>query len=214
LQLLLGEPVTTLGCGRTDTGVHARHFTAHFDVQQCINVQEFTHRVNKILPSDIACHAMQLVPDTANARFDAISRTYKYFIARAKHPFLTEYACYLRYTLNVEAMNRAAQQLMHMADFTSFAKLHSNVKNNLCSVYEAYWYEDKENSLLVFNIKANRFLRNMVRAIVGTLLDVGRGKLSIEDFERIADSKNRCCSSTSAPAHGLFLWEIEYGVKF
>jgi tRNA pseudouridine38-40 synthase len=175
-------------------------------------MQEFIHKVNKILPPDVACCAAQPVPDAANARFDAISRTYKYFITRAKRPFLTEYACYLRYTLNVEAMNRAAQLLTHMADFTSFAKLHGNAKSNLCSVYEAYWSEDEENNLLVFTIKANRFLRNMVRAVVGTLLDVGRGKLTVEDFERIAGSKNRCCSSASAPAHGLFLWEVEYGI--
>lgn len=210
MQLLLGEPVATFGCGRTDTGVHAHRFTVHFEAQQCINAQKFIQKVNKILPPDIACHAVQPVPDTANARFDAISRTYKYFIAYAKHPFLTEYTFHLHCTLNVEAMNSAARLLTHMADFTSFAKLHGNAKNNLCSVYEAYWSKDEENNLLVFTIKANRFLRNMVRAIVGTLLDVGRDKLSVEDFERIADSKNRCCSSDSAPAHGLFLWEVEY----
>jgi tRNA pseudouridine38-40 synthase len=107
-------------------------------------------------------------------------------------------------------MNSAAQLLTVMDDFTSFAKLHSDVKNNICSLHEAYWTEDKENNMLVFTIKANRFLRNMVRAIVGTLLDVGRGKLTIEEFKRIADSKNRCCASSSAPASGLFLWEVEY----
>lgn len=211
MQLLLGEPVATIGCGRTDAGVHARRFAAHFEAIQHIDVQKFIARVNKILPPDVACHAVQPVPDTANARFDAISRTYKYFTARAKHPFLSEYACYLRYPLNVEAMNCAARLLTRMDDFTSFAKLHGNAKSNICSVHEACWTEESKNNMLIFTIKANRFLRNMVRAIVGTLLDVGRGKLSVEDFARIADSKDRRCSSASAPAHGLFLWDIEYG---
>jgi tRNA pseudouridine38-40 synthase len=150
------------------------------------------------------------VPDAANARFDAISRTYKYFVTLVKNPFLTEYAHYVHHPLSVEAMNAAASLLLTTTDFTSFAKLHSDVKTNICTLYEAYWSENKENNTLVFTIRANRFLRNMVRAIVGTLLDVGRGKLSLEELTKVIDSKNRCSASTSAPAHGLFLWEVEY----
>lgn len=150
------------------------------------------------------------MPDTANARFDAVSRTYKYFVTLVKNPFLTDYACYVHHPLSVDAMNAAARLLLNTTDFTSFAKLHSDVKTNICTLYEAHWAEDKENSALVFTIKANRFLRNMVRAIVGTLLDVGRGKLSLEEFTKIVGSKNRCSAGSSAPAHGLFLWEVEY----
>jgi tRNA pseudouridine38-40 synthase len=210
LLLLLGEPAETLGCGRTDTGVHARRFTAHFEATKSINAQTFVPKINKILPPDIACYDLHPVPDAANARFDAISRTYRYFITLVKNPFLTEYACYVHHPLNVEAMNAAARLLLTTTDFTSFAKLHSDAKTNICTIHEAYWAEDKENNTLVFTIKANRFLRNMVRAIVGTLLDVGRGKLSPEEFAKVTDSKNRCRASTSAPAQGLFLWEVEY----
>jgi tRNA pseudouridine38-40 synthase len=210
LQLLLGERVETLGCGRTDAGVHARRFTAHFETLKCINDPKFASKINKILPQDIACYAVQPVPDAANARFDATSRTYKYVVTLVKNPFLTEYACYAHHALSVAAMNAAARLLLSATDFTSFAKLHSDVKTNICTLYEACWAESKENSTLVFTITANRFLRNMVRAIVGTLLDVGRGKLSLEEFAKIVDSKDRCSASSSAPAHGLFLWEVKY----
>ncbi|MDR0566746.1 MAG: tRNA pseudouridine(38-40) synthase TruA, partial [Prevotellaceae bacterium] len=185
LQLLLGERVETLGCGRTDAGVHAHRFTAHFETLKRLNEQKFTPKLNKILPPDIACHSLQPVPDAANARFDAISRTYKYVVTPVKNPFLTDYACYVHHPLNVAAMNAAARLLLGTTDFTSFAKLHSDVKTNICTLYEARWAENKENNTLVFTITANRFLRNMVRAIVGTLLDVGRGKLSLEEFAKI-----------------------------
>lgn len=210
LQLLLGERVETLGCGRTDTGVHARRFTAHFETLKCVSEPEFTSKINKILPPDIACRSVQPVPDAANARFDAASRTYKYLVTLVKNPLLTEYACYVRHPLSVAAMNAAARLLLSATDFTSFAKLHSDVKTNVCTLREAYWSENTENNTLVFTITANRFLRNMVRAIVGTLLDVGRGKLTLEEFTKIVDSKNRCSAGSSAPAHGLFLWEVEY----
>ncbi len=211
LALLLGHDVETLGCGRTDTGVHARCFTAHFDAQHPItDAQHFLGKINRILPPDVACYSLQTVDSEANARFDATERTYKYFTTTAKNPFLTEYAYYVHFPLDVEAMNRAAKVLLATTDFTSFAKLHGNAKTNDCKVFEAHWDWNKENNTLVFTIRANRFLRNMVRAIVGTLLDVGRGKLTLEDFSEIIEKKNRCESSTSAPAHGLFLWDITY----
>jgi tRNA pseudouridine38-40 synthase len=211
LALLLGHAVETLGCGRTDTGVHARSFTAHFEAQKPIaDVPLFLGKMNRILPPAISCYGLQAVPPEANARFDAKSRTYKYFITFAKNPFLTEFAHYVHFTLDVEAMNKAAKALLTTTDFTSFAKLHGNAKSNDCKVVEAYWSMNKENGTLVFTITANRFLRNMVRAIVGTLLDVGRGKLSLKGFKQIVEMKNRCRSSSSAPAHGLFLWEVRY----
>jgi tRNA pseudouridine38-40 synthase len=211
LQQVLGEPVETLGCGRTDAGVHARRFTAHFDTSTPLaDAQRLVRRLNSILPPDIACRLIHAVPPGANARFDATSRTYKYFVTLAKSPFSAEYAHCLHYALDVEAMNRAAALLLPATDFTSFAKLHSQTKTNTCSVLCAYWSESKVNSTLTFTITANRFLRNMVRSIVGTLIDVGRGRLTVDDFSRIIDSKERCRSSSSAPAQGLFLWEVEY----
>ncbi len=211
LALLLGHDVETLGCGRTDTGVHARCFTAHFDARQPIaDAQRFLSKINRILPPDISCYGLCAVPTQANARFDATSRTYKYFVSTAKNPFLTEYTHFAHFGLDVEAMNRAAKTLITTTDFTSFAKLHGNAKTNECKVYEARWSLNEENNTLVFTIRANRFLRNMVRAIVGTLMDVGRGKLLEEDFKKIIEKKNRCESSTSAPAKGLFLWEVKY----
>lgn len=211
LSLLLGHEVETLGCGRTDTGVHARRYVAHFDSPKIISdTAAAVAKLNKILPPDISVYDLYKVNPEANARFDAISRTYKYFVSTAKNPFLQEFSLYVHFLLNVDAMNAAAALLLQQTDFTSFAKLHGNTKTNDCIVYEAYWSVNKENNTLVFTIRANRFLRNMVRAIVGTLLDVGRSKLSVEDFQHIMEKKDRCESSTSAPAQGLFLWDVEY----
>lgn len=210
LALLLGHAVETLGCGRTDTGVHARRYVAHFDTPKMLDATEIATKLNKMLPPDIAVYSLRAVSPKANARFDATARTYKYFITTAKNPFLTEYAHYVHFMPDIEAMNQAAEILLTVTDFTSFAKLHGNAKTNDCTVTEAYWSVNEENNTTVFTITANRFLRNMVRAIVGTLLDVGRGKLSQQDFRQIIEKKNRCASSTSAPAHGLFLWDVKY----
>jgi tRNA pseudouridine38-40 synthase len=211
LGLLLGHDVDALGCGRTDTGVHARRYVAHFDTHKTISdAAAAVSKLNKILPHDISVYDLQKVNSEAHARFDATLRTYKYFITTAKNPFLQEFAVFVHYPLNLEDMNAAAALLLQQTDFTSFAKLHSDVTNNDCTVTEAYWSVNEENNTIVFTISSNRFLRNMVRAIVGTLLELGRGKMSLNDFRRIVEQKNRCSAGASAPAHGLFLWEVEY----
>jgi len=211
LGLLLGHDVDALGCGRTDTGVHARCYVAHFDSHKAIsNIAAAVAKFNKILPHDIAVYHLRKVSPEAHARFDAVSRTYKYFITTAKNPFLQEFAVFVHFSLNLEAMNAAAALLLQQTDFTSFAKLHSDVTNNSCTVTETHWSVNEENNTIVFTISANRFLRNMVRAIVGTLLDVGRGKISLSDFRSIIEQRNRCSAGTSAPAHGLFLWDVKY----
>jgi tRNA pseudouridine38-40 synthase len=211
LTLLLGHDVDALGCGRTDTGVHARCYVAHFDTHKAIpDTAAAVAKLNKILPRDIAVYNLRMVNPEAHARFDATSRTYKYFITTAKNPFLQEFATFVHFPLNLKAMNAASALLLQQTDFTSFAKLHSDVADNDCTVTEAYWSVNKENNTIVFTLSANRFLRNLVRAIVGTLLDVGRGKISLNDFKSIIAQKNRCSAGTSAPAHGLFLWEVRY----
>jgi tRNA pseudouridine38-40 synthase len=210
LSLLLGHEVDTLGCGRTDTGVHARKYVAHFHTPKILDTTEIVLKINKMLPHDISVYDLHKVNLETNARFDARSRTYKYFITNVKNPFLQEFTTFIRFQLNLEAMNSAAALLLKQTDFTSFAKLHGNAKNNDCAVTEAYWSVNEDNNTIVFTISANRFLRNMVRAIVGTLLDVGRAKISIADFKRIMEKKDRSASSTSAPAQGLFLWNVKY----
>ncbi|MDR3185053.1 MAG: tRNA pseudouridine(38-40) synthase TruA [Prevotellaceae bacterium] len=210
LSLLLGEPVVVVGAGRTDTGVHARRYVAHFDSTRNLQNDKMRriHQVNAILPPDICVYDIFPVHDTAHARFDAVERTYKYYIHTAPNPFLLDFSVYVPYPLDVEAMNAAAATMLKYDDFTSFAKLHGNNKTNLCKLTKAGW--EKTDSGLVFTISANRFLRNMVRAIVGTLLDVGRGKTPIDDFVRIIERKERRASGASAPAKGLFLEQICY----
>lgn len=214
LSVILRAPTSITGAGRTDTGVNARMMVAHFDTTSKIeDTVRFLKGLNKLCGPHIAIEQMEEVPADAHARFDAVSRTYKYFVIFEKSPFLDSFAWHSPSPLNVEEMNRAAQLLCHTEDFTSFAKLHSDVKTNLCSVTEAGWqpwHNDYEVPGIVFTITANRFLRNMVRAVVGTLVDVGRGKLSYEDFSRIIDLKDRCKAGTSMPANALFLWRIEY----
>ncbi|MBN1819692.1 MAG: tRNA pseudouridine(38-40) synthase TruA [Prolixibacteraceae bacterium] len=209
LSTLLREEVAVTGAGRTDTGVHASFFVAHFDsVNSELDNEDFVYRLNNFLPNDIAVKKVWKVPVEAHARFDALSRTYKYFISREKDPFSEETTYRFLYPLNIEKMNKAAKCLFDYTDFTSFSKLHSDVKTNNCKVMFAEWKE--EGSQLIFTIQADRFLRNMVRAIVGTLLEVGKGKIEIEDFKKIIDNKDRGLAGTSAPAHGLFLTEIGY----
>ncbi|MGL4955563.1 MAG: tRNA pseudouridine(38-40) synthase TruA [Bacteroidales bacterium] len=211
LSILLQTEISTLGCGRTDTGVHAHSFVAHFDFQYLISdTTVFLKKINSILSLDISCFDLKMVSLEANARFDAISRTYKYFIVQRKDPFLLDFSHYYHFELDIAQMNTAAKILLTTKDFTSFAKLHTDTKTNDCLVTKADWSENYENNTLIFTISANRFLRNMVRSIVGTLLDVGRNKLSVSEFQKIINGKSRSLSSSSAPAKGLFLWQVDY----
>jgi tRNA pseudouridine38-40 synthase len=210
ISIALQENIYVVGAGRTDTGVHAEFFMLHFDTHKKITDKDgFIDKINKLLPQDIAAYKLFCVPNNANTRFDAISRTYEYRISRKKNPFLTYLAWYYRFPLNLELMNEAALTLFDYEDFTSFSKTGTQVKTNLCKIYEAKWFY-KEDSVLVFRIKADRFLRNMVRAITGTLIDVGKEKISINAFRKIIEAKNRSKAGFSVPAHGLFLTDIEY----
>ena len=209
LSLKLGEKVSITGCGRTDTGVHARNFYAHFDIEKEIsNCEEFVYRLNIFLPDDIVIYKCWEVDNDLHARFDAKSRTYHYYISQSKNPFHTDDAYYFYGKLDIEMMQKAANILFEYTDFTSFSKLHTQVKTNNCKIMEARFFRD--NDLLVFEIKADRFLRNMVRAIIGTLLEVGRGKLTTEQFREVIENKNRCSAGTSMPAHALFLEDVTY----
>jgi tRNA pseudouridine38-40 synthase len=213
LALLLKQKTVTVGAGRTDTGVHATEMFAHFDTDKVIdNLPKTANALNRMLPFDIAVQNIVLMHDGAHARFDAIERTYHYFIHHTKNPFLQDSSAFLSTTLNINAMNQAAQLLLQTIDFTSFSKLHTDVKTNDCNVTKAMWTQ--ENNQLKFTITANRFLRNMVRAIVGTLVDVGKGKLSLQQFEHIILSKNRALASESAPAKGLYLVQIKYPLGY
>jgi tRNA pseudouridine38-40 synthase len=207
LSTILRENIETTGCGRTDTGVHARQFTAHFDCESEINDFLFLKsKLNTVLSKDIAVNNLCKTYSGFHARFDAVRRTYKYFIHTTKDPFKTEYSTFVPYILDLNTMNEASALLIGNKDFTSFCKLHSDVTNNYCNVYEAGWTQTGEE--YTFTISANRFLRNMVRAIVGTMLDLGRSKIT--DFAGIMEAQNRCKAGISAPAQGLFLWENEY----
>ncbi|NLI35891.1 MAG: tRNA pseudouridine(38-40) synthase TruA [Bacteroidales bacterium] len=209
LNTILNEGISVTGAGRTDTGVHARLMVAHFDTENEINCERFADKLNRVLPPDIAINKIEKVRNDAHARFSAISRTYKYYISTSKYPFGRNYQWNLRFAPNIELMNKAAELLLECTDFTSFCKLHSDNKTNICHISVAHW-EQLDDNRLVFTIQADRFLRNMVRAIVGTLVDVGRNKISIEDFRRIIFEKDRCKAGSSAPAEGLFLYNIAY----
>jgi tRNA pseudouridine38-40 synthase len=210
LSVVLGEIIMTTGAGRTDTGVHALVFCAHFDSLSPDLSREanLVFRLNRFLPEDISVNFIRKALPDANARFSAISRTYKYYISRVKDPFFNSSSWYLHGEMNVAAMNDACAILFRHSDFTSFSRLHSGSITNICRIYEAQW--EMEGNRLVFTIKADRFLRNMVRAIVGTMVDVGFGKLNPEGFEKIIQARDRSSAGTSAPARGLFLFDIEY----
>jgi tRNA pseudouridine38-40 synthase len=210
LTQILGEKTLTTGAGRTDAGVHATVFCAHFDSSDPnLNREEnLIFRLNRFLPEDISVTAIKRVLPDAHARFSAISRTYKYYISRIKDPFGEDSSWFIYGNLDIESMNMASAILLNHSDFTSFSRLHSDNKTNLCRIYQAGWVVS--GSRLVFTIKANRFLRNMVRAIAGTMVDMGSGKINLEEFEKIILSGNRSSAGISAPAKGLFLVDIEY----
>jgi tRNA pseudouridine38-40 synthase len=210
LSLLLQTPTDITGAGRTDAGVHAREMVAHFDAanHNPTDARMLANRLNAILPHDIAIRRIAPVQPDAHARFDALSRTYQYFITCEKDPFRHEFAHRLASPPDLDPMNAAARILLEYTDFTSFCKLHSNTKTNRCQILQAEW-QAKDDSC-VFTIRADRFLRNMVRAIVGSLLEVGNGKRTVEDFRRLIENKDRAKAGTSAPAKALFLTKVEY----
>lgn len=212
IGMVLRENIEITGCGRTDTGVHAKDFYAHFDSPHAelhANPAQSVYKFNQVLSADIAIKKIWPVKEDANSRFDASSRTYHYYLHRQKDPFLTESSYFLPASLDMAAMNEAANYLREVQDFTSFSKVNTQTKTNRCQVMEAYWMTLSEHEW-VFVITADRFLRNMVRAIVGTLLEVGRGKLSLHDVKTIIDNRNRSDAGASVPAHGLFLTRVVY----
>jgi len=211
LSTLLNTEINVVGCGRTDTGVHASDFYAHFDFAVELNSEErieLIFKLNRFLPVSIVIFDLFPVNNEVNSRFDAISRTYKYNISLRKDPFFDAFSCFVYGDLDIDLMNKAAKEMMSYTDFTSFSKLHTQTKTNNCKIIKAEW--EAEGHKLIFTIKADRFLRNMVRAIVGTLLDVGRQKITIDDFKQIIESRNRSDAGYSVPAKALFLEKVEY----
>ncbi|MFW5756390.1 MAG: tRNA pseudouridine(38-40) synthase TruA [Tangfeifania sp.] len=209
LSTILRETIAVVGAGRTDTGVHASFFVLHFDSEKNnLHQTNLVFKLNRFLPPDIAVSKIFPVNSMAHARFSAVTRTYNYYISTEKNPFHTETSYQYTVPLDVQKMNEAARLLFNYEDFTSFSRLHTDVKTNNCKIYLAEW--KRERGQLVFTIRADRFLRNMVRAVVGTLLEVGRGKISVEGFREIIEKKDRRAAGKSAPAEGLFLTHIEY----
>ena len=209
LALILRQPVETVGAGRTDTGVHADMMVAHFDVDQTLDTHAIVHKLNRVLPQDIAVRSLRPVRDDAHARFDATARTYHYYVYTQKNPRLRHFALQLFFTPDYALMNAAAEQLLSVTDFTSFSKLHTDARTNICHVSHARWVQ-VDADLWRFEITANRFLRNMVRAVVGTLLEVGRHRLSLDDFRQIIERKDRCEAGDSVAARALSLVHIAY----
>ena len=210
MSVVLRTPISVVGAGRTDTGVNARTMYAHFDFEgELPEKGRLLVSLNRLLGRDIAVHDIIPVHAGAHARFDASERSYKYFVSFEKTPFFYPLSWHCPNGLDITLMNEAARLLLDTADFTSFAKLHSDAKTNICKVTKAEWSLEGE-SIAVFSITADRFLRNMVRAIVGTLIDGGRGKLSLEGFRRIIERKDRCAAGQSMPGEALFLWDVKY----
>ncbi|MGQ1929688.1 tRNA pseudouridine(38-40) synthase TruA [Ornithobacterium rhinotracheale] len=207
LSTLLKTPIQVTGAGRTDAGVHAKQMFAHADLD-CQEPEVLKNRLNRFLPDDIAVHQIIPVKEDAHARFDALSRTYEYYIFTKKNVFETENAWIMHHSLDIDAMNEAAKQLFLYEDFTSFARLHADTKTNICKIYSAIWEQNGDE--LKFTICADRFLRNMVRAIVGTMVEVGKGKINITEFKQIIEKKGRNFAAASAPAQGLFLTHVAY----
>lgn len=209
LSTLLREEISVTGAGRTDAGVHARVMVAHFDTEKTLDCRQLAYKLNRLLPQDIAVDRVEQVSDDLHARFSATSRTYHYYIHTRKDPFRRAYSCEMHYDLDFAKMNEAGRILTTYEDFGAFCKAHSDVKTTLCQVTKAEWIQTSDSSWY-FEITANRFLRNMVRAVVGTLIDVGRGRLSIDDFKKVIEGKQRSEAGESMPANALFLEEIVY----
>jgi tRNA pseudouridine38-40 synthase len=208
LRKLLGVETSTTGCGRTDTGVHAKKFFVHFNSAEIKDEEDFVYHLNCLLPFEIAIQRIFRVADDAHARFDATSRTYMYFIHHEKSPFLNDESYFFPFDVDLELMNEAASALLHQTDFSCFSKSRTQVKSNICKVTSASWKRIDEQ--LVFEITADRFLRNMVRAIVGTLLEVGEKHLAVPAFSEVIEGKKRSGAGASVPGHGLFLANVTY----
>lgn len=209
MSRLLRQSVSVTGAGRTDTGVNARMMIAHFDADGDLP-PDLVYRLNGMLGRNIAVQEIWPVAPDAHARFDATERTYRYYVSTAKNPFLWPLTCFMPGGLDFEAMNEASQWLVGVKDFTSFSKLHTQTKNNICDLRSARWVR-VDHDVWYFEVSANRFLRNMVRAIVGTLVEVGRGKLSPADIVEVIDRRDRAAAGSSMPPYALYLWEVKYG---
>ncbi len=212
LSMILKEKIALTGCGRTDTGVHARDFVAHFDSKDDkldLNAKHWLYKFNTVLPSSVSVQKLKKVPAGAHARFDATERTYYYYLSRRKDPFRDNFTWFVHSELDIELMNRAAALLLKHQDFTSFSKHHTQTKTNNCKISKAVWHRCAEHEFR-FTISADRFLRGMVRAIVGTLVMVGRNKLGLSDFEKIIEARDRAAAGANAPANALFLSSIKY----
>lgn len=208
LTKLLGEDISIVGSGRTDTGVHCEQQFFHADIEKEFNPKQLVLRLNSLLPKDIAIHSIRQVKPTASARYDALERTYRYEITRKKNPFLEGLAWHYFKPMDMQTMNRAAALLVGEHDFECFSKVKTDVNHFLCDVKKAVWKEDGDR--IYFTIAANRFLRGMVRAIVGTLLDVGSGKKTVKDFQNIIQSRDRKQAGANVPSHGLYLSRVKY----
>ena len=211
LSKVLRSRIQLMGCGRTDTGVHAGDFYAHFDFHHKMKEEDLEHlafKLNKMLGKEIAIYSIFPVGEEAHARFDATHRRYHYRIARKKNPFEADFSWYLFGKLDIHRMNQACEIMKEHKDFECFSKVNTDVKTFLCDIYEAQWTETED--MLIFSITANRFLRNMVRAIVGTMIDLGQHKIDPEDFRKILESRDRSEAGFSVPAKGLFLAEVGY----
>ncbi len=211
LSTILRTKTEIVGAGRTDTGVHAKQIMAHFDCDDALNNEDIRYKLNSILPQEIAVQSSYQVVENAHARFDAVSRSYEYHVNFEKDPFLINKSYYLKKPLDLDLMNKAAKLLLNYTNFKCFSKSKTDVKTYNCTITEAIW--EKNESRLVFKISANRFLRNMVRAVVGTLIEVGEHKLDLEDIVDIIKSEDRSRAGYSVPAHGLYLTKVEYPEK-
>lgn len=208
LSTILRQEITTTGSGRTDTGVHARQQFVHFDFPEELDKEQTVYKLNAVFPVDVVAYSLLKVNDEAHARFDAISRSYEYKIHKRKDPFLHNLSYLFTSPLDVEQMNNAARILLKYTDFESFSKVKTDANSFLCNITHAHWLQDENH--LSFVISANRFLRGMVRAIVGTMLEVGTGKISIQQFEDIINKKNRSEAGRAVPPGGLYLTKVEY----
>lgn len=209
LSTLLRIPCEVVGAGRTDAGVHASKMVAHLDLADSIDCMQLTYRLNRILPHDISVLDIRQVDGDMHARFSAVERTYHYYIHTRKDPFVRHYSCYVPYQLDFQVMNEAGQILTTYEDFGAFCKSHTDVKTTLCKVTEVRW-DCIATHRYRLTITANRFLRNMVRAVVGTLIDVGRGRITMDELRDIIESRKRTRAGESMPAHALFLHDVKY----
>lgn len=212
LSVILRQPIEVVGAGRTDTGVHARHMVAHLElptIPSDCSPGSLAYKLNRLLPRDISVLRIEPVADDMHARFSATSRRYHYYISTRKDPFARQYSWQIHWLLDFDKMNEAAKMLIGEKDFASFCKVGSDVKTTMCNLTHAQWVKDSETNWH-FEIAANRFLRNMVRAVVGTLIEVGRGRMTLEQFQSVLSQKSRSAAGESVPANGLFLEEVSY----